>query len=142
MDGEKALLGWWLRASAGATFWLSVFPERHKRGVTDGFIAWVDGLQGLPEASEAVVPKTQGPRCLGPKGRHSLQDVPWQERRAVAAALRAIDGAATWPDAEPALERLAERWEAQYPAISPRGLADGDRLTVCFASPPAIRRAV
>ena len=73
LDGEKALLGWWLRESEGATCWLSVFPERHNRGVTDGFIACVAGLKGLPEAIEAVCPKTQGPLCLGHKVRNSLK---------------------------------------------------------------------
>ena len=73
MAGEKALLGWWLRESEGATCWLSVFPERHHRGVTDGFSACVDGLKGLPEAIEAGFPKTQGQLCIGHKGRNSLK---------------------------------------------------------------------
>jgi transposase-like protein len=76
------------------------------------------------------------------KVRNRLKDVPWQERRAVAAARRAIYGAATLPDAAHALERFAERWEAQSPAISPSWLADGDRVPVFFDSPPAIRRAI
>ncbi len=76
------------------------------------------------------------------KVRNSLRDVPWKARRAVAAALRAISGAATLADAEQALERIAARWHAQYPAISPSGLADWDRLTVLFDSPPAMRRAL
>src|SRR5216117_1587532 len=46
MDGEKELLGWWRSASEGAKFWLSVFTELHNRGVTDCFIACVDGLKG------------------------------------------------------------------------------------------------
>jgi transposase-like protein len=64
------------------------------------------------------------------------------KRRAVAADLRAIYGAATLPEAEQALEGFAERWDAKYPAISPSWLADWDRLTVFFDYPPAIRRAV
>ena len=67
---------------------------------------------------------------------------PWKERRAVAADLRAIYGAATLPDAEQALEHFADRWDTKYPAISPSWLADWDRLTVFFDYPPAIRRAV
>ena len=74
--------------------------------------------------------------------RHSLRYVPWKERRAVATDLRAIYGAATVSDAELALERFAERWDAKYPAISPSWLADWDRLTVLFDYPPAIRRVV
>ena len=142
MEGEKELLGLWLSESEGAKFWLSVFTELHNRGVQDCFIACIDGLQGLPEAIEAVFPKTQVQLCIVHKVRNSLKYVPWKERRAVAADLRAIYGAATLPDAEHALERFAERWDAKYPAISPSWLADWDRLTVFFDYPLAIRRAV
>ena len=142
MEGEKALLGLWLSESEGAKCWLSVFTALHNRGVQDCFLACVDGLKGLPEAIEAVLPKTQVQLCSVQKVRNSLKYVPWKERRAVAADLRAIYGAATLPDAEHALERFAERWDAKYPAISPSWLADWDRLTVFFDYPLAIRRAV
>jgi putative transposase len=141
-DGEKELLGLWLRESEGAQCWRSVCPELHTRGVEDCFSACVDGLKGLPEAIEAVCPKTQGPLCLVHKVRTSLKSVPWKERRAVAAAWRALYGAPTLAEAAQALERVADRWDTQYPAMTPSGLAAGDRLTVCLDSPPAIRRAV
>ena len=60
----------------------------------------------------------------------------------MATDLRAIYGAATLTEAEQALERFAERWDAKYPAISPHWLADWDRLTVLFDYPPAIRRVI
>src|SRR6266567_2214958 len=142
MDGAKELLGLWLSESEGAKFWLSVFTELQNRGVEDGFIACVDGRKGLPEAIEAVFPKTQVQLCIVHKVRNSLKYVPWKERRAVAADLRAIYGATTLADAEQALERFADRWDPKYPAISPSWLADWDRLTVFFDYPPAIRRAI
>jgi transposase-like protein len=119
-----------------------VCTELHHRGVQDCCIACVDGLPGLPEAIEAVLPKTRVQRCIVHKVRNSLTYVPWKERRAVAAALRAIYGATILAAAEQALERCADRWDSKYPAISPRWLADWDRLTVFFDYPPAIRRAV
>jgi transposase-like protein len=142
LDGEKELLGLWLSESEGAKFWLSVFTDLKNRGVADCFIACVDGLKGLPEAIEAVFPRTQVQLCLVHKVRNSLKYVPWKERKAVATALRAIYGAATLAEAEQALERFADRWDTQYPAISPSWLADWDRLTVFFDYPPAIRRAI
>jgi putative transposase len=142
MDGEKELLGLWLSESEGAKFWLSVFTELKNRGVTDCFIACVDGLKGLPEAIEAVFPHTQVQLCIVHKVRNSLRYVPWRERRVVAADLRAIYGATTLADAEQALERFADRWDTKYPAISPSWLADWDRLTVFFDYPPAIRRVI
>src|SRR5262249_61090989 len=115
MDGEKELLGLWLSESEGAKFWLSVFTELHNRGVQDCLIACVDGLQGLPEAIEAVFPKTQVQLCIVHKVRNSLKYVPWKERRAVAADLRAIYGAPTLAAAEQGLERFADRWGPQDP---------------------------
>ena len=142
IEGEKELLGLWLSESEGAKLWLSVFTELNNRGVEDCFIACVDGLKGLPEVIEAVFPKTQVQLCIVHKVRNSLKYVPWKERKAVATDLRAIYGAATLADAEHALERFAERWDAKYPTISPSWLADWDRLTVLFDYPPAIRRVI
>src|SRR5262249_51986294 len=110
MDGDKELLGMWLSESEGAKFWLMVFTELHKRGVQDCFIACADALQWLRAAIDAVFPKPEVQRCIVPKVRTTLQYVPWKERRAVAADLRAIYGAMALAAAEQALERLADRW--------------------------------
>jgi len=142
MDGEQALLGVWLSESEGAQLWLSGFTALKHRGVQDGFMACVDGLPGWPEAIEAVWPKTPGQLCMVQKGRHSLQEVPWKERRAVAADVRALSGAPTLAAAAQALERFADRGDTQSPALSPSWLADGDRLTGFLDDPPALRRAV
>jgi putative transposase len=142
MEGETARLGRWRSAPEGAQCWLLVCTERHNRGVQDWCIACVDGLKGLPEALEAVVPKTQGPWCSVPKVRTSLREVPWKARRAVAAELRALSGAATLPDAEQALECFADRWDTTDPALRPSWLAAWDRLTVLLEYPPALRRAI
>ena len=108
----------------------------------DCCIACVDGRQGLPEAIATVFPKTPVQLCIVHTVRNRLKDVPGKERRAVAADVRAIYGAPTLAAAEQALERFADRWAPKSPAISPSWWADGDRLTVCFDYPPAIRRAV
>jgi putative transposase len=142
VEGEKELLGLWLSETEGAKFWLSVFTDLKNRGMEDCFIACVDGLQGLPEAIEAVFPRTQVQLCIVHKVRNSLKYVPWKERKAVATDLRAIYGAATLAEAEQALERFAERWDTKYPTISPSWLVDWDRLTVFFDYPPAIRRVI
>jgi putative transposase len=142
VEGEKELLGLWLSESEGAKFWLSVFTDLKNRGVEDCFIACVDGLKGLPEAIETVFPKTQVQLCIVHKVRNSLKYVPWKERKAVAADLRAIYGAATLAEAEHALECFAERWDTKYPTISPSWLTDWDRLTVLFDYPLEIRRVI
>lgn len=142
LDGEKEVLGMWMSETEGAKFWLSVFNELRNRGMTDCFVACVDGLKGLPEAIEAVYPKAQVQLCIVHKVRNSLRYVPWKERKAVARDLRAIYAAATLEEAEQALEQFAERWDEKYPAISPAWRADWSRLTVFFDYPPEIRRVI
>jgi putative transposase len=142
LDGEKELLGLWMSENEGAKFWLSVFNELNSLGVADCFVACVDGLKGLPEAIEAVFPKTQVQLCIVHKVRGALRYVPWKERRTVAADLRAIYGAATLVEAEQALETFSRRWDEKYPAISPSWRADWERLTVFFDFPPDIRRVI
>ena len=56
IDGQKAVLGLWTAPTEGAKFWLAVVTELKNRGVDDILIACVDGLQGFPEAIEAVYP--------------------------------------------------------------------------------------
>ena len=142
LEGEKELLGLWMNETEGAKFWLSVFNDLKSRGVEDCFIACVDGLKGLPEAIEAVFPKTQVQLCIVHKVRGSLKYVPWKERKAVAADLRAIYGATTLLEAEQALERFSERWDDKYPAITPSWRADWQRLTVFFDYPQEVRKVV
>jgi len=142
VQGEKELLGLWIAQTEGAKFWLSVFTELKNRGLEDCFVACVDGLNGLPEAIEAVYPGAQVQLCIVHKVRNSLKYVPWKQRKSVAADLRAIYGAPTLSEAEQALARFAQSWDAKYPAISPSWRADWARLTVLFDYPPEIRRVI
>jgi transposase-like protein len=141
-QGEKELLGLWIAQTEGAKFWLSVFTELKSRGLEDCFVACVDGLNGLPEAIEAVYPMAQVQLCIVHKVRNSLKYVPGKERKSVAADLRAIYGAATLCEAEQALARFGQSWDAKYPAISPSWRADWARLTVLFDYPLEIRRVI
>jgi putative transposase len=142
LEGEKELLGLWVAQTEGSKFWLSVFNELKNRGVQDCFIACVDGLKGLPEAIEAVFPATQVQLCIVHKLRNSLKYVPWKERKTVARDLRAIYAAATLTEAEQALERYSQCWDAKYPAIGSSWRADWQRLTVFFNYSPEIRKVI
>jgi transposase-like protein len=142
LEGTKELLGLWAAETEGSKFWLTVFNELKTRGLRDCFIACVDGLKGLPEAIEAVFPQTQVQICIVHKLRNSFKYVSWKDRKAVATDLRAIYGAGTLAEAEQALERFSQRWDARYPAISPAWKADWQRLTVLFDYPPEIRKAI
>ena len=113
-----------------------VLTDLQQRGGTDCFVACVDGLTGLPDTVETIFPRTQVPRCMVHNVRHSLRDVVWRERRAVARDLRAIYGAPTVTEAEAAWERVALTWDAHYPTISTSWRRGWTRLTVFFDFPP------
>lgn len=51
---------------------LRVVTELKNWGVTDIFIACVDGLKGFPEAIESVFPQTEIQLCIVHLVRHSL----------------------------------------------------------------------
>lgn len=93
-DGLREVLGLWIAENEGAKFWLSVMNELKKRGTQDILIAVVDGLKGFSEAITAVFPEAMVQTCIVPLLRHSLKFCSWKERKAVAADLRQIYGAA------------------------------------------------
>ncbi len=141
-DGEKELLGLWMAQTEGAKFWLSVMNELKNRGVQDIFIACVDGLKGFPEAIEAVYPQTQVQLCIVHQIRHSLRYVNWKQRKAIAADLKRIYGAAMLAEAELALAEFSEKWDDQHPTISLSWRNNWERLSVFFDYPPEIRKVI
>jgi putative transposase len=83
MDGERDVLGMWFQESEGAKFWMQVLTELKDRGVSDILICCVDGLQGFPEAIEAIFPKTTVQTCIVHLIRASLRYVPRRDYDAV-----------------------------------------------------------
>ena len=83
LEGHKEVLGLWIEQTEGAKFWLRVMTEIKNRGVGDVFIAVVDGLKGFPEAINAVFPETSVQTCIVHMIRHSLNYVPWNDRKQV-----------------------------------------------------------
>lgn len=141
-DGEKEVLGLWIEQTEGAKFWLKVMNELKSRGVGDILIAVVDGLNGFPDAIEAVFPKTLVQTCIIHLIRNSLAFVSWKDRRQVLPDIKAIYRAET---AEAAADRLAEfeaRWGGRYPAIAQVWQRAWDNVMPMFAFPPAIRKLI
>jgi transposase-like protein len=60
----------------------------------------------------------------------------------VAKDLRAVYGAKTLSEAEGALDRFSQTWDAKYPAISPSWRSEWERLTVFFDYSPEIRKVI
>jgi putative transposase len=142
LEGRKDVLGLWTNASEGAKFWLQILTELKNRGVQDIFIACVDGLKGFPQAIQTVYPQTLVQLCIVHLVRASLNYVSWQDRKRVAADLRAIYRAATVEEAAQQLELFRTVWDRKYPPIALLWQRHWDQLTPFFAFPPAIRRVI
>lgn len=142
-DGTKEILGLWIEQTEGAKFWLRVMTELKNRGVEDVLIAIVDGLKGFPEAITAVFPQAQVQTCIVHLIRNSLEFVSWKERKAVAAALKAIYRATDADAGQRALDEFAaSSWGAKYPAIAMAWRRNWAAVIPFFAFPDDVRRIV
>jgi len=142
MEGQKELLGMWMAQSEGAKFWLSVFTELQNRGVKDIFIACMDGLTGLPEAVETLYPQTRIQLCMVHMVRNSLKYVSYKHRKAVAADLKLVYGAATEAEAQVYLDLFAEKWDRLYPTKSLLWRTHWSHVIPLFAFPEDIRKVI
>ena len=136
------MLGIWIAQTEGAKFWLQVVTELKNRGVTDIFIACVDGLKGFPEAIEAVYPKTAVQLCLVHLVRYSLHYVSWKLRKEVAADLKRIYQSATVEEAQIRLTEFEHQWDAAYPPIGQSWRRNWERIVPFFDYPPEIRKVI
>jgi putative transposase len=142
LAGIKEVLGLWIAQTEGAKFWLQIVTELKNRGVSDIFIACVDGLKGFPEAIETVFPQAQVQLCIVHLVRHSLNYVGWKQRKEVAADLQQIYRAATREEAEMKLDEFAQKWDSQFPTISRSWRANWERIVPFFAYPADIRKVI
>lgn len=142
-DGTKEILGIWIEQTEGAKFWLRVMNELKNRGLQDILIAVVDGLNGFPEAINAVFPQTIVQTCIVHLIRHSMNFASWKDRKQVAQALRAIYRAV---DAEAGLAALdafeTSPWGEKYPAIAQSWRRNWDLVIPFFAFPEGVRRII
>ena len=140
-EGRKDVLGLWIEQTESAAFWLRVMTELKSRGVDDLLIALVDGLTGFPEAITTVFPQTQVHHCVVHLVRGSLSYVSYKDRRAVAAALRAIYRAPTEDAALAALGAFeASPWGTRYAPIGTMWRRHWPHVRPVFAYPPEIRK--
>jgi transposase-like protein len=142
LEGKKELLGLWLAETEGAKFWLTCLTDLRNRGLSDIFVACIDGLAGFAEAIHAAYPQTSVQLCLVHLVRAALRYVNTQDSQAVVRDLKKIYQAATVIEAEQALESFAQAWEAKYPTIAKMWRAKWPDIITLFDYPPAIRKAI
>lgn len=142
LRGEKEVLGLWLAETEGAKFWLSVLTELRQRGVQDIYIASMDGLKGLPEAVNAVFPKTLTQLCIVHLVRASLRYVNSKDTKAVVAALKRIYHSATADEAAMELDALEAEWGQKYRAVVRLWRGNWDNIIPFFQFLPEIRKVI
>jgi putative transposase len=142
LEGKKELLGLWLGQNEGAKFWLSCLTDLKNRGLSDIFVACIDGLSGFAEAIHAAYPQTAVQLCIVHLVRAALRYVNSEDSKPVARDLKKIYQAATISEAEAALEEFAQAWDAKYPTIAKQWRAKWTDIITLFDFPPPIRRAI
>ena len=132
---------------ARATFWAKVLNDLRNRGVQDILIAVVDGLKGFAQAIEAAFLQTQTQTqiqtCIVHLLRHSMSFASDKDRKAVAAALKAVYTAVDADAAEATLAAFEESdLAAKYPAIAPSWWRAWNEVTPFLDDPPDVRRLI
>jgi transposase-like protein len=142
LEGRKELLGLWLGESEGAKFWLSCLTDLQNRGLSDIFVACIDGLSGFAEAVHAAYPRASVQLCLVHLVRAALRYVSSEDSQSVVRDLKKIYQAATVIEAEQALDAFAQAWDEKYPTIAKMWRAKWTDIITLFDYPPAIRKAI
>ena len=142
-DGTRDILGLWVESTEGAKFWMKVFNDLKTRGVDDILIAVTDGLKGMPEALEAVFPRTTLQTCVVHLIRNSLDYASYKERAPLAAAIKPIYTAPSAEAAEAELDAFEQSALGQkYPTVVAAWRRAWERVIPFFAFPPAVRKVI
>jgi putative transposase len=142
LEGRKELLGLWLGETEGAKFWLACLTDLRNRGLSDIFIACIDGLSGFADAIHSAYPQTSVQLCIVHLVRAALRYVSTEDSKPVARDLKKIYQAATVLEAEQALEEFAQAWGAKYPTIIKQWRLKWADIITLFDFPPPIRKAI
>lgn len=142
MDGKKDVIGMYVGENEGAKFWLSIINGLKNRGVQDILIACVDGLNGFPQAIEAVYPKTEIQQCIIHQIRNTTNYVSYKDLKKLMADLKMVYAA---PDEAVALEELesfGEKWNSKYPKIYKSWSEHWATLSTYFKYPNEVRKLI
>ena len=142
LTGRKELLGLWLSENEEAKFWLSCLTDLKNRGLSNIFVACIDGLSGFAEAIHVAYPETKVQLCIVHLVRAALRYVSTQDSKEVIRDLKNIYQSATVIEAEQALEEFAQAWDEKYPTIAKMWRAKWNDIITLFDFPPPIRKAI
>jgi len=142
LEGKKDILGIWIGEAEGAKFWLRVITELQNRKVEDILIACVDGLKGLPEAIEAVFPKTDVQLCVVHMIRNSLKYIPHKHSKEFLTDLKSVYTAITEEQGRNGLAQVEKKWGKKYPLSVQSWIKNWDRVSTLYCYPEAVRKMI
>ena len=142
LDGEKEVLGIWIRANKSSKFWLSVLNDLKNRAVQNVLIFCVDGLNGFKEAIGATFPFAKIQRCIIHQIRSSMKYIPYKDRKAFVADLKGVYTAVNEEIAMDNLLAMKDKWGNKYPNAIKSWEDNWDNLSTFFAFPGNIRKII
>lgn len=141
-EGNRDVLGIYIRDSEGAADWGLILEDLRNRGVEDVLFFCVDGLSGLSDAIWSVFPQSFVQRCIVHMIRNSTKFVAKKDVKDVCNDLRKIYGAAGEPEAKLALAGFQETWGKKYPNIAKAWENEWTDLMVFMDFGECIRRMI
>lgn len=141
-DGNRDVLGLYIRDAEGANEWGRILEDLQRRGVEDVLYVCVDGLSGFSDAITAVFPQAIVQRCIVHMVRSSVRFVDDKDKKAVCRDLRTIYTSADVNNAEIALEAFRQTWDKKYPKIATSWKNEWDDLVSFLDYGEHIRRLI
>ena len=141
-QGHKEVLSIEVGENESAKYWLNILNSLKNRGVTDILIVCADGLTGIKEAIGAAFPKTEYQRCIVHQVRNTMKYVSDKDKKALAADLKTIYGAANEAKAQEQLERTTEKWQGKYPNAMKSWHVNWDVISPIFKFSAEVRTVI
>ena len=142
-SGAKRVLGIWVAPAEGAKAWAQALAQLRNRGLEEVLFVCCDGLSGLGDEITATWPGTTVQTCTVHLIRRALNYASCNDRKAMAAALRAIYTAC---DADAAYAALADfsgtPLGRKYPAATAVWERAWDRFIPFLEYGPALRKVL
>jgi putative transposase len=142
-DGAKRVLGIWVAPAEGAKAWAQALAQLRNRGLEEVLFVCCDGLSGLGEEITATWPGTTVQTCVVHLIRRSLGYAAYNDRKAMAGALRAVYMAC---DADAAYAALGDFSGAplgrKYPAAVAVWERAWDKFIPFLEYKPALRKVL
>jgi putative transposase len=142
-DGAKRVLGIWVAAAEGAKAWAQALAQLRNRGLEEVLFVCCDGLSGLGDEITVTWPGTTVQTCTVHLIRRSLGYASYNDRDAIARALKVVYTAC---DADAAYAALADfagtPLGRKYPAAVAVWERAWDRFVPFLEYGPALRRVL